>query len=109
MAIRYRRPWASFLNVLRDAPEDHPAFGRSVLVRILVTGDDSHTRDRVIRATNRQTSVPAASLRATEGIQRDIEAFFHGRGWYYDCGRIFTETVGSHLSESSVSRCSLRP
>jgi hypothetical protein len=68
---------------LRGAPEDHPALDRAVLVRILVT-DDASTRDRVIRATNRQTSVPAASLRATDEIQRDIETFFLHHGWFYD-------------------------
>jgi AIPR protein len=70
-------------DVLRGAAEDHPALDRAVLVRILVT-DDALTRDRVIRATNRQTSVPAASLRATDEIQRDIEAFFLHHGWFYD-------------------------
>lgn len=70
-------------DVLRGAAQDHPALDRSVLVRILVT-DDASTRDRVIRATNRQTSVPAASLRATDEIQRDIEAFFLPHGWFYD-------------------------
>jgi hypothetical protein len=70
-------------DVLRGAAEDHPALDRAVLVRILVT-DDALTRDRVIRATNRQTSVPDASLRATDEIQRDIEAFFLHHGWFYD-------------------------
>lgn len=73
----------TLFNVLRGVAEDHPALDRAVLVRILVTRDPT-TRDRVIRATNRQTSVPAASLRATDGIQRDIEAFFLTHGWYYD-------------------------
>lgn len=70
-------------DVLRGAADDYPALSRAVLVRILVT-DDAPTRDRVIRATNRQTSVPAASLRATDDIQRDIEAFFLHHGWFYD-------------------------
>jgi hypothetical protein len=70
-------------NVLRGAADDHPALDRAVLVRILVT-DDAPTRDHVIRATNRQTSAPAASLRATDEIQRDIEAFFLHHGWFYD-------------------------
>lgn len=69
-------------NFLRGA-EEHRALDHAVLVRILVTGDPP-TRDRVIRATNRQTSVPAASLRATDGIQRDIESFFYARSWFYD-------------------------
>jgi hypothetical protein len=79
---------------LRDAPEGHPAFERSVLVRILVTGDDPVTRDRVIRATNRQTSVPAASLRATDDIQRNIESYFSGHGWFYDRRKNFYRNNG---------------
>ncbi len=92
----------TIFNVLRNASEAHPALGRSVLVRILVTGEDSRTRDRVIRATNRQTSVPAASLRATDDIQRDIEAFFLGRGWYYDRRKNFYRNTGKS-SERIVS------
>lgn len=84
----------TIFNVLHDAPGDHSALNRAVLVRILVTGDDSATRDRVIRATNRQTTVPAASLRATDDIQRDIEAFFLGRGWYYDRRKNFYRNSG---------------
>lgn len=71
-------------QALRDLPPNHGAFDRMVLVRILVTGDDTETRDKVIRATNRQTSVPEASLRATDAVQRKIEAYFHSEGWYYD-------------------------
>jgi hypothetical protein len=70
-------------NVLRSVDAEHTALDRSVLVRILQTRDPA-TRDRVIRATNRQTSVPAASLRATDQIQRDIESFFLSHGWFYD-------------------------
>jgi AIPR protein len=71
-------------HALAGGPPDHPALDRRVLVRILMTGDDTKTRDQVIRATNRQTSVPAASLRATDEIQREIEAFFFANDWYYD-------------------------
>ncbi|MFD6609086.1 AIPR family protein [Micromonospora chalcea] len=84
----------TIFNFLRTAPADHPAFERSVLVRILVTGDDLATRDLVIRATNRQTSVPAASLRATDDIQRDIEAYFLGQDWYYDRRKNFYRNSG---------------
>ncbi|MFC5287680.1 AIPR family protein [Actinokineospora guangxiensis] len=89
-------------SVLRSVEPDHPAFGRSVLVRILVTGDDQATRDQVIRATNRQTSVPAASLRATDDIQRDIEAFFLGNDWFYDRRKNFYRNSG-RSSERIVS------
>jgi AIPR protein len=81
-------------RVLHDAPDGHPAFERSVLVRILVTGDDPVTRDRVIRATNRQTSVPAASLRATDDIQRNIESYFSAHGWFYDRRKNFYRNNG---------------
>ncbi|MFG1899233.1 AIPR family protein [Micromonospora carbonacea] len=84
----------TIFNFLRSAPGTHPAFDRSILVRILVTGDDLATRDLVIRATNRQTSVPAASLRATDNIQRDIEAFFIGHDWYYDRRKNFYRNSG---------------
>jgi hypothetical protein len=79
---------------LQDAPEGHPAFERSVLVRILVTGDDPATRDKVIRATNRQTSVPAASLRATDDIQRNIESYFSNHNWFYDRRKNFYRNIG---------------
>ncbi|MCX5068223.1 AIPR family protein [Micromonospora lupini] len=84
----------TIFNFLRTASESHPALDRSVLVRILVTGDDLATRDLVIRATNRQTSVPAASLRATDNIQRDIEAYFLGHDWYYDRRKNFYRNSG---------------
>jgi hypothetical protein len=74
-------------------PDTHPAFDRSVLVRILVT-TDSHTRDQVIRATNRQTSVPVASLRATDDVQRQIEAYFEPKGWYYDRRKNYYSNIG---------------
>ena len=57
--------------------------GRRLLVRVMVP-DQSESRDRIIRATNSQTSVPLASLRATDEIQRDIESYFLHRGLYYD-------------------------
>lgn len=84
-------------NVLRSAGDDHHAMEQAVLVRILVTGDEPATRDRVIRATNRQTSVPAASLRATDDIQRDIEAFFYGHGWFYDRRKNYYRNKGKSL------------
>lgn len=86
-------------DVLRGAAEDHPALDRAVLVRILVT-DDASTRDRVIRATNRQTSVPAASLRATDEIQRDIEAYFLPTVGSMIVGRTTTGTTARASSAS---------
>jgi hypothetical protein len=56
---------------------------KMLLVRIIVTADAA-TRDQVIRATNRQTAVSDASLRATDDVQRQIEDYFLSNGWYYD-------------------------
>lgn len=80
-------------RVLKGLSLAHPVFNRSVLVRILVTSD-AHTRDQVIRATNRQTSVPVASLRATDDVQRKIEAYFEPRGWYYDRRKKYYSNIG---------------
>ena len=78
---------------LRTAAPDDPSRDRSILVRIIVT-EDPPTRDRVIRATNSQTSVTAASLRATDQIQRDLELFFAQRGWYYERRKNYYKNLG---------------
>ena len=70
-------------QALSAVRKDDPVFERTLLVRILETKDPI-TRDRVIRATNMQTRVSEASLRATDGTQRRIEAFFESNGLYYD-------------------------
>ncbi|KCZ62084.1 hypothetical protein L53_12620 [Hyphomonas sp. L-53-1-40] len=56
---------------------------RDVLVRI-IDEDEDDARDRIIRATNSQNSLPAASLRSSDLIHRDIEDYFSSRKWYYD-------------------------
>lgn len=56
---------------------------RSVMVRVIVANDPG-SRDRIIKATNSQTSIPAASLRATDKIHRDIEEYLGPFGIYYD-------------------------
>jgi len=73
----------TIFNVASQFEDDHPSLDRSVLVRIIRT-DDAPTRDQIIRATNSQTKVPQASLRATDEIHRAIEAYFLTQGWYYD-------------------------
>jgi hypothetical protein len=56
---------------------------RKLLVRVIVpAGEDS--RDRIIKATNSQTAVQQASLRATDKIHRDIEEFLRPKGLFYD-------------------------
>lgn len=66
---------------------------RLLLVRIIVT-DDPVTRDLVIRATNRQTAIDDASLRATDEVQRNIESYFLTHGWYYDRRKNFYKNEG---------------
>ncbi len=66
---------------------------KMLLVRIIVTAD-APTRDQVIRATNRQTAVSDASLRATDDVQRQIENYFLTKGWYYDRRKNFYKNEG---------------
>ncbi|MFI1391200.1 AIPR family protein [Streptomyces griseoaurantiacus] len=56
---------------------------RSLLVKIVVAPEVGTARDRIIRATNSQTQLPAGALRATESIQKDIEESLHQSGGYY--------------------------
>ncbi|MCG8347942.1 MAG: AIPR family protein [Chloroflexales bacterium] len=41
-------------------------------------------RDKIIRATNRQTSITSSSFRATEPVHREIEDYLLTLGYYYD-------------------------
>lgn len=66
---------------------------RSVLIRVVAT-DDADTIDLIIKATNRQTAVPSASLRATDEIQRHIEDYFLRAGWFYDRRKNYYKNQG---------------
>lgn len=81
------------LRELYDTDPSDPVFHRHVQVRILVTADQA-ARDAVIRATNRQTAVPVASLRATDDIQRQIESYFFEHEWFYDRRKNFYRNQG---------------
>lgn len=56
---------------------------RNLLVRVIVP-TRAESRDRIIKATNSQTYIPPASLRATDKIHRDIEEYLRPFGMYYD-------------------------
>jgi hypothetical protein len=56
---------------------------RNVLIRVVKTKDEK-SRLKVIKATNSQTNIPPASLRATDSIHRDIEDYLLAKGYYYD-------------------------
>ncbi|WP_367130924.1 AIPR family protein [Saccharothrix sp. HUAS TT1] len=81
------------LTELLDVDPNHPSFDNLVQVRILRT-DDAAERDQVIRATNRQTKVPDASLHATDENQRKIETYFFDNGWFYDRRKNYYRNLG---------------
>jgi len=89
----------TIFRYLREATSDDPARGRSILVRIIVT-DDHGTRDKVIRATNRQTAVPVASLRASDQIQRDLERYFLSADWFYERRKNYYRNQGKTPSKT---------
>lgn len=66
---------------------------RSLLVRVIVP-ENEVSRDKIIKATNSQTPIPKASLRATDSIHRDIEDYFKPRGLFYDRRKNFYKNEG---------------
>jgi len=53
-------------------PDKRDSEKRNILIRVIVP-ESEETRDKIIRATNSQTPIPKASLRATDLIHRQIE------------------------------------
>lgn len=56
---------------------------RGVLVKIVQAADDV-VKDRIIRATNSQTTLSLSSMRATDKVQRQIEEHLLKEGLYYE-------------------------
>lgn len=81
---------------------------RNILVRIIVP-DSDESRDRIILATNSQTSIPKSSLRATDSIHRQIEMFFKPRNLYYDRRKNYYKNLGKKatqiVSVSFLAQC----
>ncbi|WP_303925908.1 AIPR family protein [Draconibacterium sediminis] len=71
---------------------------RNLLVRVITTKSEK-SRLKVIRATNSQTRVPLASLRATEDIHRDLEDFLATKGFYYDRRKNFYKNQGKPINK----------
>jgi hypothetical protein len=71
---------------------------RSILIKIIVSSDKA-TIDKIISATNRQTPVNPALLRATDDIQRKIEMYFEQKGYYYDRRKNFYKNLGKPISK----------
>lgn len=71
---------------------------RSLLVRVVVP-EAGESRDKIIKATNNQTRIPVASLRATEKIHRDIEEYLGHYSLYYDRRKNFYKNAGKPLDK----------
>ncbi|MFC9248931.1 AIPR family protein [Streptomyces sp. NPDC057136] len=72
----------------------------SLLVKIVVAPEHGTTRDRIIRATNSQTQLPAGALRATESIQKDIEeSLTHSGGYHYERRASYYRNLGFPLDQ----------
>jgi hypothetical protein len=56
---------------------------RSVLVKIIQANDPA-VRERIIRATNSQTSFGPSALRSTDKVQRQIEDYLLTKDFYYE-------------------------
>jgi hypothetical protein len=84
----------SIFSALNDGDSD----ARCVLVKVIVSSDKS-TVDKVISATNSQTAVGAASLRATDEVQRELEAFFETKGYHYDRRKNYYRNRGKPIAK----------
>ncbi|MFI8277772.1 AIPR family protein [Streptomyces sp. NPDC085929] len=68
---------------------------RPLLVEIVVAPENGTARERIIRATNSQTQLPADALRATEPIQMDIEeSLTYSGGYYYERRASYYRNLG---------------
>ncbi|WP_291908799.1 AIPR family protein [Chitinophaga sp. CB10] len=72
---------------------------RSVLLRIIVCAEDDPRRDKIIKATNSQTKIPALTLKATDQVHWNIEAYLKERDLYYDRRKNFYKNQGKPQSK----------
>jgi hypothetical protein len=113
---------AEIVNGLQSSREIYNSFHgkdlskepRNLLVRLLKP-QTQESRDRIIKATNSQTPIPAASLRATDKIHRDIEEYLYSKGYFYDRRKNYYKNVGKPIKKifgipfvaQSVMACAL--
>ncbi|GAB6039263.1 hypothetical protein JCM15519_38220 [Fundidesulfovibrio butyratiphilus] len=74
-------------------PEDN----RKILVRIICEKNED-ARERIIKATNSQTSIPPASLRSSDEVHRNIEDFLKAHNLYYDRKKNYYKNQGKTIS-----------
>jgi AIPR protein len=87
-------------NVLYNHFKAHNTdnISHNLLVRVIVP-PAAESRDRIIKATNSQTQIPIASLRATELIHRDIEEYLRPNGLFYDRRKNFYKNEGKPIEK----------
>ncbi|WP_244142115.1 AIPR family protein [aff. Roholtiella sp. LEGE 12411] len=83
-------------NFLKNKTEDDKDKDRAILIRVIET-NDTESINRIIKATNFQTPIPPASLKATDPIQSDIENYFLSKGWFYDRRKNYYKNMGKPL------------
>ncbi|MGE0637940.1 MAG: AIPR family protein [Bacteroidia bacterium] len=66
---------------------------RKIMIRVIKPSDEK-SRLKIIKATNSQTDVPIASLRATDEIHLNIEDYFLSMGYYYDRRKNYYKNAG---------------
>ena len=85
-----------YSTLLADGKEsDAIADDRAILIKIVIT-EDREILDRIIKASNYQSTVDTASLRATDKVQRDIEEYLENRDWYYERRNNYWQNRGKH-------------
>lgn len=84
----------SYFSTMKEPVKD----SRRILVRIICEQDED-ARDRIIRATNSQTSIPPASLRSSDEIHRNIEDFLKANDFYYDRKKNHYKNQGKPVSK----------
>lgn len=70
---------------------------RKLLVRV-ITPHSVESSDKIIKATNSQTTIPDSSLRATEKVHRNIEEYLRQFQIFYDRRKNFHRNEGKAIA-----------
>ncbi len=81
------------LGLFFDDSDSDDEDKRNVMLKV-ISLEDEETRDKIIKATNSQNAVAPATLRATDKVQRDIEANLKNAGLFYDRRKNFYKNEG---------------
>lgn len=107
----------SIYNYFKSNPHKLKTDNRAVMIRV-ISSDDETEKLKVIKATNSQTMVPKASLRATDPVHLDIEKalkldnlYYERRKNFYKNQKIKPRDIVSitSLSQSALSAFLQRP